>query len=126
MPQIPTRLAEYFPTNKNCASWRVGSQYHRLSRFFGNDLKAGHFVQVDANEHHQKMTRLGKKIIPPSVMREQGISDVSITSLIARSAIMAAIERGFTDVKRAHFPVLLSTNGQFRCSFETTLLPGRT
>lgn len=119
-------LAEYFPTNRNYAFWGVGSQYHRLSRFFGNDLKAGHFIQVDANEHHQKMTRLGKKIFPPSVIREQGISDVIITSPLARSAIMAAIESGFTNVKRVHFPVLLSTNGQFRCSFETILLPGRT
>lgn len=119
-------LAECFPTNRNYAFWGVGSQYHRLSRFFGDDLKGDHFIQVDANEHHQKMTRLGKKIFPPSVIREQGISDVIITSPLARSAIMTAIESDFTDVKRVHFPVLLSTNGQFRCSFETTLLPVRT
>jgi hypothetical protein len=86
-------------------------------------MKADRFIQIDSNEHHQQMTRLGKKIFPPATIHDRQITDIVITSPVARNAIMAAIETDFPQVSRIHFPALHVMNGTYHCSFAPVHLP---
>jgi radical SAM superfamily enzyme YgiQ (UPF0313 family) len=98
--------------------WGVGSQYCRLVRFFGNSMKSDHFIQVDSSKHHQQMTRLGKRIYGPDVINEQNISNVIITSPMAKGSITSAIRSRYPAVTNIYFPALKSCGGRYLCSFE--------
>ena len=88
---------ESLPADELIAFWGVGSQYCRLARFY-DCLDFSKFIQIDTNEHQQKMKRLGNKIYSPEILVQKEIKFVIITSPIAKDAILRTIKEGYPSV----------------------------
>lgn len=110
-------LKSALPENEVIAFWGVGSQFYRMSRFY-EGFDSDRFIQIDADEHHQKMTRLGKKIYSPEIINQKEIKTVIITSPIAKDAIIRAIDQSFPSITKVFFPNLLKINGELVPTFE--------
>lgn len=106
-----SELIAALPKDEVIAFWGVGSQYYRMARFYGS-LTAERFIQIDGNEHQQKMTRLGKKIYGPEVLISQNIKTVIITSPIAKNAILKAITDSSPSVTDVFYPALMRIHGE--------------
>ncbi|MEN6374031.1 MAG: radical SAM protein [Smithella sp.] len=94
------------PAEEEIAFWGVGSQYCRIARFHAG-FDAERFIQVDGNEHQQKMTRLGKKIYNPEIIITKNIKTVIITSPIAKNEILKIIKNGYPSVTKVFFPDII-------------------
>lgn len=99
------QLFEAIPADETIVFWGVGSQYCRLARFH-DGFDSPRIIQVDANEHQQKMTRLGKKIYSPDIISENNLKNVVITSPVAKNSIIRAIDSNYPCVVNVYFPSL--------------------
>lgn len=110
-------LTAALPADGMVAFWGVGSQYCRLARHY-ECLNSDRFIQIDASRHHQRMTRLGKKIHGPDIIEKEGIHSVVITSPTAKKSILGAIKIGHHSIRKVFFPALLHTGNEFVPTFQ--------
>jgi len=110
-------LMAALPEDEVIAFWGVGSQYSRLTRFY-ECLDSNRFIQIDASEHQQKMTRLGKKIYSPDIIAKKEIKFVIITSPIAKDAIFKTIEKEYPSVIKVFFPNLFRIKEELVTTFQ--------
>jgi radical SAM superfamily enzyme YgiQ (UPF0313 family) len=110
-------LLALLPREGLIAYWGAGSQYCRIARFY-DCFHCERFIQVDANQYYQQLTRLGKKIYDPSIIGQEKISCVVITSPLAKESILKSIREEYPTVERVFYPKLLSFDGRFIPSFQ--------
>lgn len=111
-----TCVAERFflvlPIKEKIAFWGVGSQYYRLARHYAH-FESENFIQIDADEKHQNMTRLNKQIYAPSYIVENDVIHIVITSPIAKDKIIEAIRHISEKSRYIYYPQLANENGKF-------------
>ncbi len=115
-------LLNELPDNELIAFWGVGSQYYRLETFC-HCLTSNNFIQVDANTYQQKMTRFGKKIHDPKIIKKKNITSVVITSPIAKNVILKTINDEYSNVTTVYFPKLIISNQNYITSFQAITSP---